>query len=127
MCLLELCAGDDAADEEDVNGLWCLALGDDVHSRGEFSLLVFFVRIGDGSGEGNMIFFFIFGGDDVSGNKGDTGKSICCDEGVLFLGDLLRNIGDKFESESSLSFLLLGACDVANKKDSCLLNMHAYH
>lgn len=87
--LLELCAGDDAADEEDVDGLWCLALGDNVHSRGEFSLFVVFVWIGDGSGEGNMTFFFIFGGGGVSGDKGGTGKSICYDEGVLFLGDLL--------------------------------------
>ena len=114
-CLLELCAGDDEADE-DVDGSWCLALGDDVHNRGEFVLLVVFVRIGDGSGEGNMIFFFIFGGDGVSGDKGDTDKCIFFDEGVLFLGDILWNTGDKFESESSLSFLLLGAFDVANKK-----------
>ena len=49
MCLLELCAGDDEADEdEDVDGFWCLALGDDVRSRGEFSLL--FVLYGLGMG-----------------------------------------------------------------------------
>ena len=90
MCLLELCAGDDEADEdEDVDGFWCLALGDDVHSRGEFSLSVVFVWIGDGPGEGNTIFFFIFGGDGVSGDKDDTGKSIFFDNGVLFLGDIL--------------------------------------
>ena len=70
MCLLEFCAGDDKADE-DVDGSWCLDLKDDVHNLGEFILLVVFVRIGDGSGEGNMIFFFIFGGDGVSGDKGD--------------------------------------------------------
>ena len=128
VCLLELCAGDDEADEdEDLDGFWCLALGDDVHSRREFSLLVVFIRIGDGSGEGNMIFFFIFGGDSLSGDKGDTGKSIFFDYGVLFLGDGLRNTGDKFESESSLSSLLLGAFDVANKKDSYLLNIYADH
>ena len=127
MCLLELCTGDDEADEENVDGFWCFALGDDVHNREEFILLVVFVRIGDGSGEGNMIFFFIFGGDGVSSDKGDTGKSIFFDEGVLFLGDVLRNIGDKFESESSLSFLLLGVFDVANKKDSYLLNTYADH
>ena len=115
MCLLELCAGDDKADE-DVDGSWCLDLGDDVHNLGEFILLVVFVRIGDGSGEGNMIFFFNFGGDGVSGDKGDTGKSIFFDERVLFLVDILRNTGGKFESESSLSFLLLGAFDIANKK-----------
>ena len=115
MCLLQLCAGDDKADE-DVDGSWCLDLGDDVHNLGEFILLVVFVRIGDGSGEGNMIFFFIFVGDGVSGDKDDTGKCIFFDEGVLFLGDILRNTGDKFESESSLSFLLLSAFDVANKK-----------
>ena len=123
VCLLELCAGDDEADEENADGFWCFALGDDVHNRGEFILLVVFVRIGDG----NMIFFFIFGGDGVSSDKGDTGKSIFFDEGVLFLGDVLRNIGDKFESESSLSFLLLGVFDVANKKDSYLLNTYADH
>ena len=127
MCLLELCTGDDEADEENVDGFWCFALGDDVHNREEFILLVVFVGIGDGSGEGNMIFFFIFGGDGVSSDKGDTGKSIFFDEGVLFLGDVLRNIGDKFESESSLSFLLLGVFDVANKKDSYLLNTYADH
>ena len=63
-----------------------------------------------------MIFFFIFGGDGVSGDMGDTGNCIFFDEGVLFLGDILWNTGDKFESESSLSFLLLSAFDVANKK-----------
>ena len=90
MCLLELCAGDDEADEdEDVDGFWCLALGDDVRSHGEFSLLFVFVWIGDGPGEGNTIFFFIFGGDGVSGDKGDPGKSIFFDDGVLFLGDIL--------------------------------------
>ena len=115
MCLLELCAGDDKADE-DVDGSWCLDLGDDVHNLGEFILSLVFVRICDGCGEGNMIFFFIFGGDGVSGDKGDTGKCIFFDEGVLFLGDIFRNTGDKFEPESSLSFLLLGAFDVANKK-----------
>ena len=115
MCVLELCAGDDKADE-DLDGSWCLDLGDHVHNLGEFILLVVFVRIGDGSGEDNMIFFFIFVGDGVSGDKDDTGKCIFFDEGVLFLGDILRNTGDKFESESSLSFLLLGAFDVANKK-----------
>ena len=127
VCLLELCAGDDEADEENVDGFWCFALGDDVHNRGIFILLVVFVRIGDGSGEGNMIFFFTFGGDGVSSDKGDTGKSIFFDEGVLFLGDVLRNISDKFESESSLSFPLLGVFDVANKKDSYLLNTYADH
>ena len=90
MCLLELCAVDDEADEdEDVDGFLYLALGDDVHSHGEFSPLVVFVRIGYGPGEGNMIFFFIFGDDSVSGDKGDTGKSIFFDDGVLFLGDIL--------------------------------------
>ena len=74
-----------------------------------------------------MIFFFIFGGDGVSSDKGDTGKYIVFDEGVLFLGDVLRNIGDKFESESSLSFLLLGAFDADNKKDSYLLNTYDDH
>ena len=124
MCLLELCAGDDEADEEDVDGFWCLTLGDDVPNRGQFILLVVFVRIGDGSVEGNIIFFFIFGGDGVSGDKDGTGKSIFFDEGVLFLGDVLRNIGDTFESESSLSFLLLGAFDVANKKIlTCLIHI----
>ena len=34
MCLLELCAGGDEADEEDVDGFWCLTLGDDVRNRG---------------------------------------------------------------------------------------------
>ena len=58
MCLLDLCAGDDKADE-DVDGFWCVDLGDNVHNLGEFILLVVFVLIGDGSGEGNMIFFFI--------------------------------------------------------------------
>ena len=125
VCLLELYTGDDEADEENVDGFWCFALGDDVHNREEFILLVVFVGIGDGSGEGNMIFFFIFDGDGVSSDKGDTGKSIFFDEGVLFLGDVLRNIGDKFDSESSLSFLLLGVFDVANKKDSYLLNTYA--
>ena len=49
MWQLELCAGDDEADEDEhVNGFLCLALGDNVHGRGEFSLLVAFVRIGDG-------------------------------------------------------------------------------
>ena len=95
--------------------LGCLDLGDDVHNLGEFILLVVFVRIGNRSGEGNIIFFFIFGGDVVSGDKGDTGKCIFFDEGVLFLGDILRNTSDKFESESS-SVLLLGAFDVPNKK-----------
>ena len=127
VCLLEFCAGDDEADEEDLDGFWCLALGDDVHNRREFILLVVFVRIGYGSGEGNMIFFFIFGGDGVSSDKGDTGKYIVFDEGVLFLGDVLWNIGDKFESESSLSFLLLGAFDADNKKDSYLLNTYDDH
>ena len=90
MRLLELCADDHEADEdEDVDGFWCLALGDDVHSRWEFSLLVVFVRIGNGPGEGKMIFFLIFGGDGVSGDKGDTGKFIFFDDGVLFLGDIL--------------------------------------
>ena len=125
MCLLELCAGDDKADE-DVDGSWCLDLGDDVHNLGEFILLVVFVRIGDGSWEGNMIFFFIFGGDGVSGDMGDTGNCIFFDEGVLFLGDILWNTGDKFESEWSLSFLLLGAFDVANK-NRFLLNRYADH
>ena len=111
----------------DVDGFWRLTLGDDVRNRGEFILLVIFVRTGDGSGEGNMIFFFIFGGDSVSGDKDDTGKSIFFDEGVLFLGDVLRNVGDTFESESSLSFLLLGAFDIANKKDSYLLNAYTDH
>ena len=97
VCLLELCAGDDKADEEDVDGFWRVTLGDYVRNCGEFILLVVFVRIGDGSGEGDMIFFFIFGGDGVSGNKDDTGKSIFFDEGVLFLGDVLRNVGDTFE------------------------------
>ena len=73
-------------------------------------------------GEGNVIFFFIFGGDRSSGDKDDTGKSIFFDEGVLFLGGVLQNAGDKFESESSLSFLLLAAF---NKKDSYLLNIYA--
>ena len=97
MCLLELCAGDDEADEEDVDCFWCLALGDDVRNCREFILLVVFIRIGDGSGEDNMIFFFIFGGNGVSGDKGDTDKSIFFDEGVLFHGDVLQNIGDKLD------------------------------
>ena len=76
VCLLELCEGDDAVDEEDVDCFWCLALGDDVcvWRHGEFSLLVVSVQIGDGSGYDNMIFYFIFGDDSVSGDKGDTGK-----------------------------------------------------
>ena len=127
VCLLELCAGDDEANEENVDSFWCFGLGGDVHNRGDFILLVVFVRIGDGSGEGNMIFFFIFGGDGVSSDKSDTGNSIFFDKGVLFLGDVLRNIGDKFQSESSLSFLLLRVFDVANKKDSYLLNTYADH
>ena len=43
--LLELCAGDDAADEEDADGLWCLAFGNNVHSHGEFSLFSFLVVV----------------------------------------------------------------------------------
>ena len=50
-----------------------------------------------------MTFFIIFGGDGISGDKGDTGKSMFFGEGVLFLGDVLGNIGDKSESELSLS------------------------
>ena len=46
MCLLELCAGDDKADE-DGHGSWCLDLGDDVHNLGEFILSLVFVRICD--------------------------------------------------------------------------------
>ena len=75
MCLLELCAGDDAADA-DVDCFWRLALGDDVCSHGEFCLLVVFVQIGDGSGDDNIIFYFIFGDDSVIGDEGDTGKFI---------------------------------------------------
>ena len=54
-------------EDEDVDGFCCFALDDAVHSRVEFSLLVVFVWIGDGPGEGSIIFFFIFGGDGVSG------------------------------------------------------------
>ena len=110
-----------------MNGFLCLALCDNVHGHGEFSLLIVFVRIGDGSGEGNVIFFLIFGGDRSSGDKDDTGKSIFFDDGVLFIGDVLLNTGDKFESGSSLSFLPLGAFNVTNKKDSYLLNIYADH
>ena len=79
----------------------------------EFSLSFVFVNTGDGSWEGNRIFFFIFDADSVIG-KGDTDKSISFDDNVLFLGDVLQNIKDKFDSESSISILLLGTFDAAN-------------
>ena len=82
-----------------------------------WSLLFVFVRISDGSGKGKMIFFFIFSGDDVSGDNGDTGRSILFDDRVLLAGDVLRNIGDKFES--------LLAFDAANKRDSYFLYTYA--
>ena len=88
-------------------------LGNNVDRCEEFSLSFVSVNTGDGSWEGNRIFFFIFDTDSVVG-KGDTGKSISFDDDVLFLGDVLRNITDKFDSESSLSIVLLGTFDAAN-------------
>ena len=120
MCLLDLCAGDDKADE-DVDGSWCVDLGDNVHNLGEFILLVVFVLIGDGSGEGNMIFFFILvvmvsAVIRVIMTSVSFLMKVFCFL-VIFSKTLAINL-----SQNHHFFFILGAFDVANKKLAYLLN-----